>query len=95
MNWRVDHPDDERLVTVATFQNYGDFVVAKALLESAEIDCMGRNEWGSRFFGEIHGLSRHSYVELQVRETDVEDARAILESESPLAEDESPEEEQH
>ncbi len=92
MNWRINNPDDERLVTVARFQSYGDFAVAKSVLESAEIDCVGRNEWGARFFGEVHGLTRHSYVELQVRASDAEDARAILESESPLAEDESPEE---
>lgn len=92
MNWRVVHPDDEALVTVARFQNYGDFLVAKTMLESAEIDCIARNEYGARFFGELHGLSNHSYVELQVREADAEDARAVLESESPLDENESPDE---
>ena len=90
--FRINHPDDEALVTVARFQNYGEFLVAKTILESAEIDCVGRNEYGARFFGELHGLSNHSYVELQVREADAADARAVLESESPLDENESPEE---
>src|ERR1051326_2088768 len=90
MTWRVEHPDDEALVTVARFQNYGDFLVARTILESAEIECVGRNEYGARFFGELHGLSNHSYVELQVRDADAADAIALLESESPLDENESP-----
>ena len=89
--FRINHPDDEALVTVARFQNYGEFLVAKTILESAEIDCVGRNEYGARFFGEVHGLANHSYIELQVREADADDARAMLESESPLDDEESSE----
>lgn len=90
MNWRVDHPDDEKLVTIARFHNDAEFLLARSRLDSAGIECFGRNEHALRLTGHIHGFFGAHYIELQVREADAEEALAMLESESPLEEDESP-----
>jgi hypothetical protein len=90
--FRIDHPDDERLVTIARFQNDADFLLARTVLESAGIDCFGRNEHSLRLTGHVHGFFGAHYIELQVREADAEDAVAMLESESSLDDEESPEE---
>ena len=90
MMWRVNHPDDERLVTIARFHNDAEFLLARTRLDSAGIDCFGRNEHSLRLTGHIHGFFGAHYIELQVREEDADEARAMLESESPLAEGESP-----
>ena len=89
----MDHPDDERLVTVARFHNDAEFLLARTRLESAGIECFGRNEHALRLTGHIHGFFGAHYIELQVREAEAEEAAAMLESESPLEEDESPDEE--
>jgi hypothetical protein len=75
----------DNLVTIARFENHAEFMVARAQLESAGIEVLARNEnaivWTAPFsamFG--------AYVELQVRESDAEDALAMLNSESPLPE---------
>ncbi len=94
MNWRVDHPDDERLITIARYHNDAEFLLARSRLESAGIECFGRNEHALRLTGHIHGFFGAHYIELQVREADAEEALAMLESESPLAEDESPDEQE-
>ena len=93
MNWRVDHPDDERLVTIARFHNDAEFLLARTRLESAGIECCARNEHALRLTGHVHGFFGEHYIELQVRETDAEEATAMLESESPLEDEESSEEE--
>src|SRR5689334_5923727 len=92
MTWRVDHPDDERLVTIARFHNDAEFLLARTRLESAGIECFGRNEHALRLTGHIHGFFGAHYIELQVRESEAEDALAMLESESSLEEGESSEE---
>ena len=92
MNWRINDPDDERLVTVARFHNDAEFLLARTRLESAGIECFGRNEHALRLTGHVHGFFGAHYIELQVREAEAEDALAILESESPLDENESPDE---
>ena len=88
--FRINHPDDVKLVTVARFGNDAEFLLARGRLESAGIECFGRNEHALRLTGHIHGFFGDHYIELQVREADAEDARAMLESESPLDENESP-----
>ena len=90
--FRINHPDDERLVTIARFDNDAQFLLARTLLESAGIECFGRNEHALRLTGHIHGFFGAHQIELQVREADAADARAVLESESPLGDDESSEE---
>ena len=91
--FRINHPDDERLVTIARFQNDAEFLLARTLLDSAGIECFGRNEHALRLTGHIHGFFGAHSIELQVREADAKDAIAMLESESPLADNESPDEE--
>ena len=88
--FRINHPDDEKLVTIARFDNDAAFLLARSRLESAGIDCFGRNEHALRLTGHVHGFFGAHYIEMQVREGDAEDARAMLESESPLEDGESP-----
>lgn len=89
--FRINHPDDAKLVTVARFYNDAEFLLARTRLESAGIESFGRNEHALRLTGHVHGFFGAHEIELQVREADAEDARAMLESESPLEENESPE----
>ena len=88
--FRINHPDDARLVTIARFDNDAEFLLARSRLDSAGIECFGRNEHALRLTGHVHGFFGAHCIELQVRESDAEEALAMLESESPLAEDESP-----
>ena len=90
--FRINHPDDERLVTVAKFDNDAQFLLARTVLESAGIECFGRNEHALRLTGHIHGFFGVHQIELQVREQDEEDARAVLESESSFENGESADE---
>jgi hypothetical protein len=82
MSWRVDDPE-ERLVTVARFRTDAEFVLARSRLESAGIECAGRNEHASRLVGHVYGFFGAHEIELQVRESDAEDALAMLESQAP------------
>jgi Putative prokaryotic signal transducing protein len=73
---------DETLVTVATFYNEPEFLLARARLESADIDCFVLDEnmlriagWHSHILGGI---------KLQVRESDVPDTLAILRHTAPI-----------
>lgn len=74
---------DDRLITVARFDNRMEFVLARSRLESAGIECFARNEYLARFTDGLSGLGQ---FELQVREADAEDAAAMLNSELPLPE---------
>jgi hypothetical protein len=76
---------EQNLVTVATFHNEMEFLLARARLESADIECFSQDEnmlriaaWHSHVFGGI---------KLQVRESDAEDALAILEHTAPIKEE--------
>ncbi len=67
---------EPQLVTIATFHNETEFLLARTRLESADIECFALDEnmlriagWHSHMFGGI---------KLQVRESDAQDARAIL-----------------
>ena len=72
----------ESLVTIATFFNQAEFLLARARLESAGIECFARDEnmlriggWHSHILGGI---------KLQVRECDAQDAMAILRDTAPI-----------
>jgi len=84
MRERVDAPRPARtarvmhesLITIATFFNQTEFLLARARLESANIECFAQNEnmlriagWHSHILGGI---------KLQVRESDAQDAMTIL-----------------
>ena len=67
---------EEKLVTIAIFHNEMEFLLARARLESAEIECFALNEnmlrmaaWHAHILGGIR---------LQVRESEAADASAIL-----------------
>jgi len=71
----------ETLVTVATFYNEPEFLLARARLESADIECFAADEnmlriagWHSHILGGI---------KLRVRESDAQDAVAILRQTAP------------
>lgn len=73
---------DEALVTVATFYNEPEFLLARARLESAGIECFALDEnmlriagWHSHILGGI---------KLQVRESEAPDALAILRHTAPI-----------
>lgn len=66
----------ESLITIATFYNQPEFLLARARLESAGIECFAQDEnmlriagWHSHILGGI---------KLQVRDCDAQDAIAIL-----------------
>ncbi len=72
----------ENLITIATFHNEPEFLLARARLESADIECFAQDEnmlriaaWHSHVFGGI---------KLRVRESDAQDALAILRQTSPI-----------
>ena len=66
----------ENLVTIALFHSQTEFLLARCRLESAAIECFAYDEnmlriggWHSHILGGI---------KLQVRESEAQDARAIL-----------------
>jgi hypothetical protein len=72
----------QELITVATFHSQTEFLLARARLESSGIECFARDEnmlriggWHSHILGGI---------KLQVRESDAQDALAILHHTAPL-----------
>ena len=72
----------ETLVTVAVFHSKTEFLLARTRLESADIECFAYDEnmlriggWHSHIFGGI---------KLQVRASEAQDARAILQHTAPL-----------
>lgn len=76
---RIDN--HESLITVATFYNEAEFLLARSRLESADIECFALDENMLR----IAGFHSHILggIKLQVRESDVKDALAILRSTAP------------
>jgi putative signal transducing protein len=71
----------ETLVTIGTFYNEPEFLLARAHLESAGIECFAEGEnmlrmagWHSHILGGI---------KLRVRESDAQDAVAILRQTGP------------
>jgi hypothetical protein len=72
----------ENLVTVAVFHNQPEFLLARTRLESADIECFAYDENMLR----IGGWHAHIFggIKLQVRESEAQDARAILQQTAPL-----------
>jgi Putative prokaryotic signal transducing protein len=73
---------EEKLVTIATFHNEMEFLLARTRLESADIECFAQDEnmlriaaWHSHIFGGI---------KLQVRESEADAACAILQHTAPI-----------
>lgn len=71
-----------QLVTIATYHNDAEFLLARGRLESAGIECFAQDEnmlriaaWHSHVFGGI---------KLQVRDSDAQDALAILQHTAPI-----------
>lgn len=78
----MDDSNDLRLVTVARFSNLGQLAVARSLLESFGIEYFVRNEHTARIGGPFAAAVSADQAELQVRETDADDATALLNSSS-------------
>jgi hypothetical protein len=74
----MDRSDpDAELVLVAQFLLEQEFLFARGRLESAGIECFCSNEYLSRISGGLYsGLT--GGIELQVRRSELADARAIL-----------------
>jgi hypothetical protein len=64
---------EEKLVTVATFHSESEVLLARTRLESADIECFVPDEHMLHIAGWHAGR-----VRLQVRESDAQDAQAIL-----------------
>jgi hypothetical protein len=72
----------ERLVTIAVFHSQPEFLLARTRLESADIECFAYDENMLRIGGwHAHILGG---IELQVRESEAQDALAILRHTVPL-----------
>jgi|ERR1700724_947157 hypothetical protein len=72
----------EDLVTVAVFHSQPEFLLARTRLESADIECFAYDENMLR----IAGCHSHILggIKLQVRESEAQDALAILRHTAPL-----------
>jgi hypothetical protein len=72
----------ENLVTVAVFHSLSEFLLARTRLESADVECFAYDENMLR----IGGWHSHmpGGIKLQVRESEAQDARAILLATAPL-----------
>jgi hypothetical protein len=69
-------PDPDRLLTIRVFENLTEAISARALLETADIDCFLADEHTFRIAGPFHFALGVRGVRLQVR---VEDATRALE----------------
>lgn len=77
MSRDMDRQPESALVVVAQFLMEQEFLFARGRLESAGIECYCSNEYLSRISSGIYnGMS--GGIALQVREEDLNDARAIL-----------------
>ena len=72
----------EDLVTIAIFHSQPEFLLARTRLESADIECFAYDENMLR----IGGWHAHAAggIKLQVRESEAQDACAILHDTAPL-----------
>ena len=68
----------ENWVTVARLQNQPEYMLARARLESAGIECFSPNEHTARLAGPMLFFSRGDEFILQVRPEQAEDARQVL-----------------
>jgi hypothetical protein len=79
--WSFDtEPPQEELITIRTFNGQSEYLIARGLLESAGIECFGRDEHSTRISSGAHmGIGAHGTA-LQVRKSDAVDALAILDA---------------
>ena len=68
----------EPWVTVALLQNQPEYMLARARLESAGIECFSPNEHTARIAGPMMLFAGENRFILQVRPEQAEDARALL-----------------
>jgi len=68
----------EPWVTVAQLASQPEYLLARARLESAGIDCFSPNEHTARIAGAMMLFSGEHRFILQVRPEQAEDARALL-----------------
>ncbi len=79
--WSFDvEPPKEELVTIRTFDQHSEYLIARGLLESAGIECFGRDENAMRISSGTHRGIGDSGNALQVRKSDADDALAILDA---------------
>jgi len=73
---RGDQPEPAppKLVTIAEFNNQAEFLLARTRLESAAIECFAQERDLLHFGWHSHGGG----IRLQVRESDVEEALALV-----------------
>jgi hypothetical protein len=72
----------EALITIATYFSEAEFLLARARLESAEIECFAQDENMLRIAGwHSHMLGG---IKLQVWESDATDALALLHDTAPI-----------
>ena len=65
-------------VTVARLQDQQEYLLARARLESAGIECFSPNEHTARIAGPMMRIWGGHEFQLQVHPEDLEDARALL-----------------
>jgi len=68
----------EPWVTVATLSGQQEYLLARARLESAGIECFSPNEHIARIAGPMMLFTGEHRFVLQVRPEEAEDARALL-----------------
>lgn len=73
-------PPPDELVTIRVFEKQEEYMVARSLLESAEIECFWQGEHGHFIDPSMNKGAGVSGVALQVRKSDAEDALAILDA---------------
>lgn len=84
--WSFDpEPPPDELVTIRVFKSQAEYLVARSVLESADIECFSRDEHAARMHAHFHKGSDSSGTALQVRKADADDALAILDA-PPLGE---------
>jgi hypothetical protein len=78
--WAFDSEQDDELVTIRTFEQHSEFLLARGLLESAGIECFSRDEHAMRISSGTHRSLSGQGTALQVRKSDAEDAIAMLDA---------------
>ena len=77
--WSFDtEPPPDELITIRTFDKQSEYLIARGLLESAGIECFGRDEHSTRISSGAHIGMGAQGTALQVRKSDAQDALAIL-----------------
>ncbi len=79
--WAFDtEPPADELVTIRTFDQHSEYLIARGLLESSGIECFARDEHSTRISSGTHKDIGAQGTALQVRKSDAADAIAILDA---------------